>query len=44
MPLLYLFKGLFGIGQDTQKIENKTDETKDTDNAEKSEQDFNDVK
>ena len=38
------FKGLFGIGQDTQKIENKADETKDTDNAEKSEQDFDDVK
>ena len=38
------FKGLFGIGQNTQKIENKADETKDTDNAEKSEQDFDDVK
>lgn len=35
------FKGLFGLGQGTQKIENKSDET---DNAEKSEQDFNDVK
>lgn len=35
------FKGLFGLGQATQKIENKSDET---DNAEKSEQDFNDVK
>ena len=38
------FKGLFGLGQATQKIENKADETEDTDNAEKSEKDFDDVK
>lgn len=38
------FKGLFGLGQGTQKIENKDDETEDTDNAEKSEQDFENVK
>lgn len=35
------FKELFELGQGTQKIENKADET---DNAEKSEQDFDDVK